>query len=132
LGGIVGNIVGTTLDVNATIGDLSLLVEIARGEGVIETIDAVSNAVTIQATPGVATLYLGTIDDTLVLDRNYDIDPATDLDYTTIGALGITIDFSELLEILGLTDITVANVAINARAYAEGQGNESTFTFTGP
>lgn len=48
---------------------LSLYVEVARATGTIGTIDAVNKALHVDVTPGVADLYLGTINDTLFFQR---------------------------------------------------------------
>lgn len=127
---IVGNLADVKLDVNATVGQLNLTVEVARGEGVIQAINAVSNAVTIQATPGAASLYLGQIDPDLALDRTHALSPA-DLDFAEIGTLGLTIDFSGLLDLV-FDDVEIANVAIGAKAFAQGSTEASSFQFTGP
>ncbi|RIK39514.1 MAG: hypothetical protein DCC55_17910 [Chloroflexi bacterium] len=127
---ILGDLANVRLDANATVSQLSLLVEIDRGEGVIQAINAVNNAVTIQATPGVAHLYLGQIDPNRAFDRTYDLSPA-DFDFTDIATLDLTIDFSGLPELL-FSDVEIANVAIGAKAYADGVAEAATFQFTGP
>jgi uncharacterized repeat protein (TIGR01451 family) len=127
---IVGNLANVSVEANATVGQLSLLVEIARGQGVIQSINAVSNAVTIEATPGVANLYLGQINPALALDRNHDLSPA-DLDFTNIATLDLSIQFSGLLDLL-LPDVSIADIAIGAKAHAEGETAASSFQYTGP
>jgi len=75
--------------VSASIGHLDVYVEVARTDGVITAINTISNAVTVQATPGVAALYLGSIDDALFFNRNHPISVASDLDWGVIGALKV-------------------------------------------
>jgi uncharacterized repeat protein (TIGR01451 family) len=127
---LLGSLVNVQLDANAAIGQLSLLVEVARGEGVIQTIDAVGNAVTVQATPGVASLYLGQVDPNLAFDRTHSLSPAN-LDFADIATLDLSIHFSGMLGGL-FSDVDVANVAIGAKAFAQGSSEASSFQFTGP
>lgn len=75
--------------ISANIGHLDLYVEVARTDGVITAVNAVSNAVTVQATPGVAALYLGRISDALYFNRSRAINTSTDLDYGVIGAIKV-------------------------------------------
>lgn len=79
------------------IGQLDVYVEIGRGEGTLTSVDAVNRAVTLQALPGIADIYIGKIDDSVFFNRSRRIDPATDLDYGKIGSL--TLAGLSLLEI---------------------------------
>ena len=69
------------------IGQLDVYVEIGRGEGTLTAVDAVSRAVTLQALPGIADVYIGKIDDGVFFNRARAINAATDLDYGKIGGL---------------------------------------------
>jgi uncharacterized membrane protein len=51
------------------IGQLDVYVEIGRGEGRLTAVDAVSRAVSLQALPGVADVYIGKIDDNVFFNR---------------------------------------------------------------
>src|SRR6266403_1907514 len=107
----------TITGASVTIGQVQLYVEVARAEGTIAAVDAVSHAVTIQATPGVADLYLGTISDSVFFNRTHVIDASTDLDYSTIGTLSVN----------------ATTVSIQAKSYARGQAPfTSNLFFTGP
>lgn len=75
--------------ISAHIGHLDVYVEVARTDGVITAINSLSNAVTVQATPGVAALYLGRIDDALFFNRSRAINPATDVGWGVVGALKV-------------------------------------------
>ncbi|OWQ92124.1 hypothetical protein CDN99_07160 [Roseateles aquatilis] len=75
--------------VSASIAHLDVYVEVARTDGVLTAINALSSAVTVQATPGVAALYLGTISDSLFFNRNHAINVASDLTWGTIGQLSV-------------------------------------------
>jgi len=114
------------VDISATVGQLDLYVVVARGTGVISQIDAVSQAVTIQATPGVVDLYLGTIDNALFFTRNRPIAPATDLTLATIGAITVT-----LTPPVGLPTTVSAN--LQAKSFANGANpTATTLNFTAP
>ena len=63
------------------------LPEIGRGEVRLTAVDAVSRAVSLQALPGVADVYIGKIDDNVFFKRTRPINSATDLGYGKIGTL---------------------------------------------
>jgi uncharacterized repeat protein (TIGR01451 family) len=79
----------TTLlgETSISIGQLDVYVEIGRGEGTLTAVDAISRAVTLQALPGVADIYIGNIDDSVFFNRSRRINAATDLSYGKIGGL---------------------------------------------
>ena len=107
----------TITGASVKIAQIQLYVEVARAEGVISAVDTISHAVTIQATPGVADLYLGTITDSVFFNRAHMLDASTDLDYSTIGTLSV--------------NLTTVN--IQAKSYARGQAPfTNTLFFTGP
>jgi len=107
----------TITGASVTIGQVQVYVEVARAEGTIAAVDAVSHAVTVQATPGVADLYLGTISDGVFFNRTHVIDASTDLDYSTIGTLSVN----------------ATTVNIQAKSYARGQAPfTNSLFFTGP
>ena len=74
-------------DTSIAIGQLDVYVEIGRGEGTLTAVNAVSRAVTLQALPGVADIYIGKIDDSVFFNRSRRINAATDLGYGKIGGL---------------------------------------------
>ncbi|HTU59734.1 MAG TPA: hypothetical protein VMF89_14885, partial [Polyangiales bacterium] len=47
--------------VNLVLLGTDIVVDLARGAGTLQTINAVGNAVTVQATPGITSLYFGTV-----------------------------------------------------------------------
>lgn len=101
----------------ASLGRMELYVVVGRSEGIIAAVDAASNAVTIQAAPGAADVYLGRIADSVFFDPNRAIDPATDLDYSVIGSV----------------DMNGTTADIEARSYARGEKPAGgTLYFTGP
>lgn len=99
------------------IGQLGLYLDVARADGSIGLINAISNAVSIQATPGVADLYLGSIPDATFFNRTRSLNAATDLGYGNIGTV----------------TINGTSVGLLARSYARGQAPfATTLNFTGP
>src|SRR6266478_8893173 len=111
------NVPLTISGASVTIAQVQLYVEVARAEGAIASVDAVSHAVTVQATPGVADLYLGTISDSVFFNRTHVIDASTDLDYSTVGTISVN----------------ATTVSIQAKSYARGQAPfTNSLFFTGP
>lgn len=109
------------LQVEAVIGSLDLYADIARSEGVIQFVDAVAQAVTVEATPGLVDLYLGHFDPADFFDRNTPLS-ANDLEHGTVGSVD--------LSVLGLLNL---NVGIEVKAVAEGEATTPTIlNFTGP
>lgn len=91
---------------SVAISKLDVYVEVARGEGSLASVDAATRAVKLQVSPGIADLYLGSIEDSVFFNRSRSIQDA-DVDYGNIGALVLN----------GL------NVAIEARSIVRGQGS---------
>lgn len=106
----------------ASLTRLSLYTETGRGSGLISTADAAAGTVSIRATPGVASLYVGSIADSVFRDRSRPLDPASDLDFAPVGSLRITDPVTG----------AVTEVAIEARGQASGQGATSTLAYAGP
>lgn len=100
------------------IGQLDVYVEIGRGEGRLAAVDAVSRAVSLQALPGTADVYIGKIEDSVFFNRARAINAATDLVYGKIGAL--TLAGQNLLD-------------IEVRSWTRGQAPfASNLTMSGP
>ena len=72
------------------IGQLDVYVEVARGEGTLTAVNAAAKAVTLQAAPGVADLYIGKIEDDVFFNRTRRI-LDSDVKFGTIGALKATL-----------------------------------------
>src|SRR5690606_2979275 len=109
----------------ATLGDFNLYLDIARGSGVIQTVDAIAQSVTIQATPGTADLYLGTIDDGVFFDPGTVLDPDLHLTPGVVGSVSITAE-------VVVVPINVT-IDIGAKSYATGEDIGPTpLTFSGP
>lgn len=85
--GLLTALLGVSL-AEVRIVDLDLYVEVARAQGTITAVNAIANTLTVTATPGVADVYIGTIDDAKFFNRAYDI-TASDVDYATIGSVRI-------------------------------------------
>jgi uncharacterized repeat protein (TIGR01451 family) len=100
-----------------SVGHLDLYLEIAHGDGIISALNALSNAFSVQATPGVASLYLGTIDPNVFFNRSHTLNAATDLTWGTIGAV----------------TINSLSVGILVKASASASASSATpINFTGP
>jgi uncharacterized membrane protein len=115
-----------SVSATATLGQLQLYADVARGSGTIQAIDAITSAVTIRATPAVADVYLGTIADATFFNRARPIDPAADLTPGTVGSVRVTATAA---------NATVLNVTlgVTARAFAEGAAPlQSAATFHPP
>ena len=100
------------------IGQLDVYVEIGRGEGTLKAVDAVARAVTLQASPGVADIYLGKIADSVFFNRSRAINAATDLTHGKVGTLSA----------LGLS---LLDIEIKASARGQAPLGGSTVTLSG-
>lgn len=112
-------LIGTT---SIAIGKLDVYVEIGRGEGRLVAVDAISRAVTLQALPGVADIYIGKIDDSVFFNRSRRIDPAVDLGYGKVGTL--------TLAGLNLLDIEIESWARGEAPFASTVTMSGTFPQT--
>jgi uncharacterized repeat protein (TIGR01451 family) len=70
-----------------TLATFTVYVEVAEATGVITAVNAITNAMTVQATPGIASIYLGTISDLNFFNRSRALNVATDLTPGTIASL---------------------------------------------
>ena len=105
------------LNTTLTLAKFTVYVEVAHATGIISAVNAITNAMTVQATPGIASVYLGTIADNYFFDRNHALNAATDLTPGTIASL-VTGG--------GL------NIGVYAKAAVIGASpTASTFTFSG-
>ena len=100
------------------IGQLDVYVEVGRGEGVLAAVDAVSRAVTLQAKPGVADVYIGKIEDSVFFNRSRALDPARDLGYGKVGSLT-------------LAGLSLLDIEIKTWARGEAPLGGSTVTMSG-
>lgn len=115
------NLPAGVANLNAKLTNLSLFATIARAQGTLDTVDAIAQAVTIRAKPGLVDLYIGAMDDTVFFNRNHAINATTDLQFGVIGSLSVTL--------LG----TNISAAITGRAAAEGDAPFfDTRSLTGP
>lgn len=109
-------------ETSVTLSRLEFYAEVARGSGIVDSVDALRNTVTVTATPGVADLYLGTVSDAVFYNRAAAINPDTDLDFTRIGSMTMTDSMAG----------TSTTVDIEAKSHAHGSTTPSTLFFTGP
>ncbi len=93
--------------VTANVADLGVYIEVGSASGTIQSINAVTDAVTLQATPSVGSIYIGQIADSVFWDRTHVIDPTTDLTPGTIGTLTVTSPTVNLSAGIQLKDFSV-------------------------
>jgi uncharacterized repeat protein (TIGR01451 family) len=103
----------SNVGVDVEVIDLEVYLDIARGAGVIQAVNAIAKSVTIQATPGVADVYVGHFDDN-VFFSNTPLDPAS-LQPAVAASLTITLPGVPLL-----ISSTVLTVPVRIETYAEG------------
>ncbi|MET0283878.1 MAG: hypothetical protein ABW352_05390 [Polyangiales bacterium] len=87
---------------------LDIVAAVSRASGTISAINAVASTLTVQATPGVAELYLGTISNADFIDRGTPIDPVNELTPAIVANLKLVL--------LGI-DVTAT---VSAKGYALG------------
>jgi hypothetical protein len=103
------------------LASLDLVAAVGRASGTIQAVDALAGTLTVQATPGIAELYLGTISDTNFLDRTTAIDPVTEVTPAVIANLSL-----KLL-------LVNATASVSAKSYAKGATPApKTLGFSGP
>lgn len=116
---VLNGIAGVT-NSSVTLGSaISVYVEVARAEGTLGTLNAITNSFSAQVSPGVAHLYLGSISDAVFFNRAATI---TQANFTAapFGTLTLTA--------LGLISVTGT---IGVKAYAHGQSaTPTTMNFT--
>ncbi|HEY0684212.1 MAG TPA: hypothetical protein VGD45_17900 [Steroidobacter sp.] len=118
---ILNGITGVT-NSSVTLGSaLNLYVEVARAEGTIGTLNAITNTFSAQVTPGVADMYIGSISDNVFFNRAATITQAS-FTPASFGTLSLTA--------LGLIPV---NGTIAIKAYARGQlPSPTTMNFSPP
>jgi len=106
---------GLLRSASLAIGKLDVYVDVARGEGSLTAVDAAAKAVTLQVAPGVADIYIGSIDDSVFFNRSRSIQNS-DVAFGTIGGLQATLA-------LGLAAV---DVPIRVKSIVRGQAPFST------
>ena len=127
VGGLV-SLSGTAI--TASLLHLSVYADVARAEGTINAVNLASNAVTLQARPGLVNLYVGTISDAVFFNRSAVLTPAsvTPINATT---LNVTVAVSLLSNALKLADVDVP-LTVSLRAVATGTPGFQSVAFNGP
>lgn len=103
---------GVSVTSTITLGEVSLYIETASADGIIQAVDTYTGQVTVEVIPSVANLYLGNIPDSLFFNRTHVINPTTDVTAASIGLL--TLKASTILtpNLINLTtDIWLRSVA---------------------
>ncbi|WP_157474271.1 GEVED domain-containing protein [Leucothrix mucor] len=130
--GQLSSLAGLDVTADIKLADIDLYVEVARAEGTLMAIDAIANTVTVQATPGLVDIYLGSIADNLFFNRTHIIDPDVDVLPGVIGTLDLQIKQTLPLSAVA---IPLANIQtdILARAAAKGEAPfADLLVFSGP
>ena len=104
---LLGPLVNVTS--SASLANLSVYTEVAEGQGTIAAIDAIASSVTLQATPGLADVYIGSIANSLFFNRAHVINPATDVGFGNVGTLNVAT--TGLITTGGTTQIQLRSVA---------------------
>ncbi len=113
--------------------NVQLYLDVARAQGTIGTINAVGRALSLQATPGLVNLYLGSIPDSTFFNRSHILAPA-DLSYAKIGTVAASVT-TPAVTVLGVTTPAATipvNLDVNAKASGNGSYPLGTLSFTGP
>ncbi|WP_162656154.1 Ig-like domain-containing protein [Tuwongella immobilis] len=109
---LVGALANVTAE--ASIAELSIYTEVAAGSGTIQSINALTNAITLSSTPSIANVYLGQIADSVFFNRNSVINPATDVTPGVVGSVQLGI------VALGIPLLDLTAVDLNLRSTALG------------
>jgi uncharacterized repeat protein (TIGR01451 family) len=107
--------------VEASLGQVKFYIEVSRADGIVQTIDAINQSVTVQATPGISDFYIGEFPEAVFLNTGVPLDPDL-LEFANIGSVSVTDP------LLGTT-----TAAIQARSAAQGNAPfTDTLVFNGP
>lgn len=114
------------VDVNLDfqVSNLDVYVDVAKAEGIIDSIDYIAKSLSLDVVPGVVDIYVGDIDDSYFFDRDNSISPETDLLPGLAGSLSVEV--STVVETL-----VDENVEVNVKAYANGESGGEYVTFAG-
>lgn len=126
VGGLI-SLAGT--NITASLLHLSVYADVARAEGTINAVNLASNAVTLQARPGLVNLYVGTISDAVFFNRTAVLTPAS---VTPINATSLAVTVGvNLLSGLKVADVDVP-LTVSLRAVATATPSTQSVVFTGP
>lgn len=115
-----------SVGIDLKLADIDVYLDVASGSGVLQTINAITRAVTVRATPGLTNIYVGTIADNLFFTSD-PVNPAN-LTPGIVGSLTITVPGVPLLF---FPDTVLTIPAIGIETYAEGTTAPKTLHFTG-
>ena len=102
------------------LNNFNLYIEVARADGTIGAINALTNAFNATAIPGVVDIYLGSIPDATFFNRSRSLTYA-DFGYASIGTVGLSISV-----VLVVVPVTVnLTGSIDMRAHGIGQAPSS-------
>jgi uncharacterized repeat protein (TIGR01451 family) len=126
IGGLV-SLAGT--NITASLLHLSVYADVARAEGTINAVNLASNAVTLQARPGLVNLYIGTISDAVFFNRASVLTPAS---VTPINATSLAVTVGvNLLSGIKVADVDIP-LTVSLRAAATATPGIQSVVFNGP
>jgi len=112
---------GALVSATANLGRVNIYIDAGSGEGAVTLVDTMESMITVEATPGISSVYLGAIADDLFFDRSRSLS-ADDFDYTEIASVRVAV----------LDPILVQNVLVEGFSVAEGTADTVPLTFMGP
>lgn len=118
----------TNVSLTQSVLKVQVYADVARAEGAITSIDAIAGIVGLEVRPGVAGLYVGTIQDSIFWNRSQVITPAV-VDPVALSTLDLTFNVSILG--LGLVNVEVP-LYVTAEAAATGAPELITTTVSAP
>ncbi|MCF3648616.1 hypothetical protein [Synoicihabitans lomoniglobus] len=98
---------GTSVD-GVSLTSIDLAIVSGRADGALEVLDPINDFAKLRARPGVADVYLGSIDDSVFFDRTSVIEPS-DFEFSEIGELKMTINGQPVV------------ASVGARSFSSGQ-----------
>ena len=116
------------LSVNADLLKLQVYADVARAEGTITAVDLVGSALSLQARPGLVSLYIGSIADATFFNRSRVL---TNADVTPVPLTNLEVRFDVGLLGIGLVNVRLP-LQVTARAAATGAPPLQNVTVSGP
>ncbi|MGG6461592.1 hypothetical protein [Solilutibacter silvestris] len=116
----------TNVSLTADVLKLQVYADVTRAQGTIATVNAIGNAVTLNAQPGLAGLYIGSVPDSLFFNRTHVVSSS---DFTPLLINNLDLKFQ--VNLAGLLSVHVP-LRVYALAAATGAPPMQSFTVNGP
>ena len=107
---------------------LQVYADVTRAQGTLATVNAIGNAVTLNAQPGLAGLYIGSVPDSLFFNRTHVVSSG---DFAPLAINNLTVKFSLSGLGLGLAAVSIP-LQVNALAAATGAPGMQSYPVNGP